>query len=448
MGLSATRALLAASGLCAVAAIAAVVDPGLWPAVIGLDLLVAGAAVLDLLLSWPALRRLRVQIEAPRIWSRDRPETLRAVIEAPGRLAVALTVVPDLPRALVADPASQDVRIPGRRRAELTFRVTGTRRGTVVLHGLHLGLASRLGLWRLTRRTGPDLTVAVHPDLRQINDYALLARADRLDLIGVRRARRTGGDTEFERLRDHHSDDPLNRIDWKATARRDRLTVRDYQTSQCQALTLLVDAGRLMAARVVGSAGGTRALLDHAIDAALLLGYVALAQRDRVGLIAYADGIRRRMPTGGGPRRFHQLVHALHDLEAEPVLSRHDEALATLARTERKRSLVVILTQVLDDVSAELLERHAASLAGRHLPLIVLIRDDDLHAAVPPASVALTPDQDAFWLAGAAASVLNARAALIERLRAKGCLVLDIVPADLTPALISRYLEIKAANLL
>ena len=96
-------------------------------------------------------------------------------------------------------------------------------------------------------------------------------------------------------------------------------------------------------------------------------------------------------------------------------------------------------------MSAGLLERHCVSLTGRHLPLVVLIRDDDLHAAgaLPDDD----PATDGFWLA-AAASVLNARAALVERLRAKGCLVLDVAPADLTPSLVSRYLQIKAENLL
>jgi uncharacterized protein (DUF58 family) len=350
MGLAASRPLLVAAVACAVAAVAAVAEPAWWPAVLALDGAVALAAVLDLAWTWPVLAGLRGRLTAPRVWSRDRPVDVVVHLEVPHRLGVRLEVVPDLPRALVADPSQREVAIPGRRRAEVAFRVTGTRRGTVVLRGAHVRLASRLGLWRLSRRVGEGVTVAVHPDLRQVADYALLARADRLDLIGVRRARRTGGDTEFERLRDHHSDDPLNRIDWKATARRDRLTVREYQTSQCQAMTLLVDAGRLMGARTGTTVpgGGTRALLDHAIDAALLLAWVALAQRDRVGLIAYSDGIRRRIPSGAGPRRFQQLVHALHDLEVEPVLSRHDEALVTLARTERKRSLVVLLTQVLD----------------------------------------------------------------------------------------------------
>lgn len=448
MGLSASRVLLTAVGACAVGSIAAVADAGLWPIIIGLDALVVTAALVDLAWSWPALGSVVVAVDGARIWSRDRPETARFTIDVPGRLPLVLTIVPDLPRSMTVEPTEERLTIPGRRRIELTFKITGTRRGTFPLHGLHLALHSRLGLWRLTRRVGPTTTVHVHPDLKQINDYALLARADRLDLIGVRRARRTGGDTEFERLRDHHGDDPLNRIDWKATARRDRLTVRDYQTSQCQALNLLVDAGRLMATRVGAGEGATRSLLDHAIDAALMLAYVALGQRDRVGLIAYADGVRRRIPAGSGPRRFHQLVHALHDLEAEAVLSRHDEALMTLARTERKRSLVVVLTQVLDDVSADLLERHCSSLAGRHLPVVVLLRDDDLHRAIPAADVPFAADLDKFWLAGAAASVLNARAALCERLKAKGCLVIDTSPGDLTPALISRYLDIKAKNLL
>jgi uncharacterized protein (DUF58 family) len=328
--------------------------------------------------------------------------------------------------------------------AELRCRVTAQRRGGFILAGLHLAARSPLGCWWFRRRLGTDHLVRVYPNLKQLGDYALLARTDRLNLIGVRGSRVVGGDTEFERLRDHHGDDPLGRIDWKATARRDRLTVRDYQISQSQRVVLLIDAGRMMAGNQTAAGGTPGTLLDSAIDAALLLAYVALHRGDRVGLIAYANGIRRYVPARAGARHLDRLIHAVHDLEPELVESRHDEAFLYLQRKERQRSLAILLTHVIDEVNVRMLERHLTEARRRHLPLAVLLRDEAVHGRVATAPA----DGEDFWNAAAAAHLATWRAAALRHLHHTGALTVDTAAKDLTPALINRYLTIKARHLL
>ena len=136
------------------------------------------------------------------------------------------------------------------------------------------GSVSGSGCWSIPLAT----TIHVYPDLQQLDQYALLARTNRLSLLGVRRTRRIGQDHEFERLRDYTVDDNHKQIDWRATARRSKLTVRDYQATQCQQIVFLIDCGRMMTNE---SAGLT--LLDHSLNAMLMLSYVALRQGDRWG---------------------------------------------------------------------------------------------------------------------------------------------------------------------
>jgi hypothetical protein len=114
----------------------------------------------------------------------------------------------------------------------------------------------------------------VYPALEQIGRYALSARTNRMSLLGVRRSRRIGTDNEFERLRDYSSDDQFKSIDWRATARRLKLTVRDHQSNQSQRIVFAIDSGRMMVNRTAGES-----LLDAALDAALTLAHVALRQR-------------------------------------------------------------------------------------------------------------------------------------------------------------------------
>ena len=429
-----TPILIGCACLPVALSLAVVIAPAVRAPLLAIDALLVAVALVDAWLGWRAVRRLTVELSGSATWSQGRPAQVMATIGWSGMRTVALMLFPDVPAGVVVADAPRRLVVPSRARAEVPFELTASERGTWTMTGMHVSLPSPLGLWRRHVRRGPELVVHVYPNLRRIDEYALLARTDRLALIGVRRSRRAGGDTEFERLRDYHSDDAMNRMDWRATARRDVLTVRDFRTSQAQRVVILLDSGRML---TTAAGPHARQLLDQAIDTALMLSWVAVRQGDRVGLVAYADGIRRWLPPRGGPRRVTELIHALHDLHAEPVESRHEEAFLQLERRERKRALVVVLTHVLDEVNAAHLERHARMLAGRHLPLIVLLRDPDLHAA--------TGDPTR---AAAANILINWRQGVIERMRRAGALVIDADADQLTAEVMSRYLEIKVRNLL
>jgi uncharacterized protein (DUF58 family) len=146
----------------------------------------------------------------------------------------------------------------------------------------------------------------------------------------------------------------------------------------------------------------------------------------------------------GGPRQLNRLIHALHDLHPRLVESRHEDAFLHLRRHERKRSMVTVFTHVLDEVNAAHLERHCTDLVGRHLPVVAMLRDADLHAplAQPP------QDEAAFWRAGAAAHLVAWRAEVLARLTRAGALTIDADPERLTPDLVSSYLRVKARHLL
>jgi uncharacterized protein (DUF58 family) len=229
-------------------------------------------------------------------------------------------------------------------------------------------------------------------------------------------------------------------MDWRATARRRKLTVRAYQHNQSQRILFLIDCGRMMA----GDTGGGLSPLDHALNAMLLLAHVALLRNDQVGLLAFSDSTRAFVPPGGGPRLIRRLVHAVHNVFPEPVESRYDRAFMELEKRCRKRSLVVVLTNLFDEVSGQILSEYLENLSGRHLPLGVFLRDHDLFALADSA-----PDQGpGLYKGAAAADLLNWREHVLAGLRGRGVLTLDVFPGELTGELVNRYLEIKARHLL
>jgi uncharacterized protein (DUF58 family) len=412
--------------------------PALAPWLVALDALVIGVAAADLF-SVPRRQWFACEREMVRVASLRDPHPIRLTIS--NRLARPLVVGvrDDVPQECDAQPEQFQVRLPAQSRATVHYQLLARRRGAFRLEGVYLRVASRLGLWQRQFRFPVENALHVYPDMRQMREYALLARTDRLSLLGLRRARRIGQDNEFERLRDYTLDDNFKHIDWRSTARRGKLTVKDFQVNQSQRIVFLVDCGRMMTNTVAGIS-----LLDHALNAALMLGYVALRKGDAVGMVCFADDIQRYVPPRGGMNQMNQLLHAAFDRFPRLVESRYDEAFVYLNARSRKRSLVILLTNVIDEVNSHQVSRYLRSLVGRHLPLAVMLRD---HAIFDAAAAPPTDDQG-LYRAAAANAIVSWRRGVLADLEHQGVLSLDVFPEQMTAPLVNQYLEIKARHLL
>ena len=190
------------------------------------------------------------------------------------------------------------------------------------------------------------------------------------------RSRRLGTDNEFERLRDYIEGDDPRHLDWRATARRRKLTVRAHQHNQSQRIIFLIDCGRMMA----GDTGGGLSPLDHALNAMLLLAHVALIRDDQVGLLAFSDRTRAYVPPAGGPGPDPAAGPRVHNVFPERSSRGTIGRSSSSRRRCRKRSLVVLISNLFDEVSAQIVSEYLGNLSGRHLPLGVFLRDHDLFA--------------------------------------------------------------------
>jgi uncharacterized protein (DUF58 family) len=280
--------------------------------------------------------------------------------------------------------------------------------------------------------------------MKQLSHYALLARTNRLSLIGVRRTRRIGQDSDFERLRDYSRDDNYRHIDWRSTARRRKLTVRQFQSDQSQRVMFLLDCGRMMTNERDGYS-----LLDHALNSALMMAYVALQQGDSVGMLCFSDTIHAYIPPRGGANQMNRLIHAGFDQFPRLVESRYDQAFLYLSNHCKRRSLVTLATNVVDEVNAGAVVDYLGNFSGRHLPLGVLLRDREMFdAADSPGDPDAAGDRFQMYRAAAAADILLWRDQVIKDLEHRGVLVVDAFPDELTAPLVNQYLDIKAKHLL
>jgi uncharacterized protein (DUF58 family) len=288
-------------------------------------------------------------------------------------------------------------------------------------------------------RIKADEKAAVYPDVLAIKRYELMLRRGLRIMLGLRRARPPGATTAFAGLRDYLPGDDVRRISWKATARRDSPVTTEVEAERGQQAIIALDCGRLMTAPA-----GLLTKLDHAVNAALLLAWVAQSQGDRVGMLTFSDVVRRFVAPQRGPVQVTQLNRVLYDVKPEYTDPDFGEAFSQLAFRVSRRSLVVVLTDVLDPEASRDLVAHATRLSRRHLVLVVAMSDPEVLAA---RDAPIERSSRAYEWA-AAEELLSARRASFEQLRQGGVLGLDVEAGRLSPALVERYLELKERALL
>ncbi len=431
-----TRRLAFFAFVATVLAVTASYAPALRPAMVVLDAVLLLGVVVDALFALGP--RVDVDRQAAALFSVGRAHLVARPRRRRSRRALRGVAADDPLEACTAtgNPCAFELAAHGT--ATLRYEITPSRRGPRTFGAVTVRHTSPLGLLARQERAALPAAVDVYPDVHAARSLELLRRQGRQDArLGSLRVR--GGDTEFERLRPYQRGDDVSHVDWRASARRDDVTVRQFQAESNQNVVFAIDVGRGMR----GETGGLTAV-DHALNAALLAADVALRGGDKAGLMAFDDAPRSFVPPTGGRTGGRKLTRAVYALEAGFAATDYGAAMAFLRAQVRARSLFVVFTNLLDPRSAKELSASLKGLLPRHLPVCVLLRDTDVEAlAFAPAAGSTD-----LYVRAAAAEQLAWRDALLRGLTNAGVLVLDAKPGELTPELVKAYLEVKARRLL
>ncbi|MGA9773468.1 MAG: DUF58 domain-containing protein [Blastocatellia bacterium] len=343
------------------------------------------------------------------------------------------------PQMELRSPREVQLTITPSRTRSWRYGLLPTARGSYEFGNTMLRFRTRLGLLWKQFDYPTSRSVKVYPDIREAKKHDLYAHRNRRPEPGLRRMRVRGQGREFESLREFVIGDEIRHISWAATARRGKLITRQYTIERSQNIVVLLDTGRLMTARI-----GKLTKLDHAINATLSIAYVAAAGGDNVGLIAFSRRVTSYLPPRRGRDQINRMMEALYALEPQMIEPSYARAFNFFSANYHRRSLVVILTDLVDrDASAELLA-HTSKLMPRHLPLIITIGDTDLRELVRarPATAADVYRQ------GTAEEILRQREEALTRIRHAGGLALDVPAGRLSLELVNKYLEVKERGLL
>jgi uncharacterized protein (DUF58 family) len=397
-------------------AVSALLVPAWAVVLLGVTLL--GALAVDLN---AARRRPELACDVPTVVARGVPAPLVVEASAPG---VSVAVRQPLSADLWVEPTDG----VGRLDAVLVPR----RRGRHRLPAAVARMTGPLGLGRWDHRGGDPVELVVYPDLPSARRLATAVRQGQLREQGRLTRGALGLGTDFESIRDYSPDDDIRQVNWPATARFERPMSNQYRLDQDRDVVCVVDTGRLMTAPV----GDRATRLDIALDAVAAVAMVADEVGDRCGTVAFDAGIRRHLsPRRAGGRA---VVEALFELEPTTVDSDYELAFRTVGGS--KRSLVVVLTDLLEESAARPLVDAVPVLARRHAVIVAGASDPDLDALVrtPP-----TMPMDAYT-ASVAVEVLAARAAVARKLSAAGAVVVEAPPAGLGQACVLAYLRMKS----
>jgi uncharacterized protein (DUF58 family) len=425
-------ALLAAAG--AVVLLASGAETGV--AVLVLDAVLLVVAAVD----WAAcvpLRAVEVQRASPDVvvLGTEVPLTWRLVNRGRRHVRVAFSdhLVPSL------RPARRGgvVHIGPEAAVETDTTLRPSRRGRFDLGTVSVRITGPLGLVSRQDRRRVPASLRVYPAFRSRAEAELRVNRARLVEVGLRSAQGRGGGTEFDQLREYTPDDEFRRVDWAATARLHKPIVRTYRAEQNQTVVCLLDNGRVMAGRVDGVPR-----VEHAIDAVLCLTTVATRLGDRAGLVAFDRQVRAVVPPGHGRIQLGRVTEAMFDLDPELAESDYQGAFATALARFRRRSLLVVFTDLVDQALRDTLLPAMPLIARNHLVIIAAVQDPDVvrWASMEPADPA-----DVFLTAAAIAS-LEARAKLVATLRGLGATVVDVPAGRLAGELADTYLRVKATG--
>lgn len=399
-----------------------------------------GAALFALL---DALRLFRGPIPAV---SRQLPGNLalgstayiRLCFEHRGSGELMLSYIDHYPDAVSClDPLPARLTLADGAQARIEYRVCPVHRGDAHFGGISLRVRSPWGLWQRQVHIEADQSVKIYPNFMALSGLGFLGHEQRIAHVGAHLTQRRGSGLEFHQLREYQRGDEIRQIDWKATARQQRLISREYQDERDQQILFMLDSGRRMR-----PLDGELSHFDHALNALLLSAYMALEMGDSVGVFSISGhfGHNRWIRPVKGKQGINRLLNSLYDLQSSAEASDLLQASQSLMQHQQKRALVVIVSNVRDDDADELMMA-VKLLSQRHLVMLACLRESFLDQ---PLAAEASPDDALDYCARQL--YREQRGQLIRALKARGALVVDAVPQRMHVALIEEYFALKRAG--
>lgn len=393
-------------------------------------------AIVDFSL-YPRQRSIVMKRIIPERFSLNVPSKVAIEVENHSGRTAVMEIAERLPDDMEIVEKPHFLRIHNRRRGIIEYSLKANKRGKYLLSEIDIRLYSGIGLLIRQFQKKLPAEVQVFPNLVNLKKTDLQTRKGLSLEHGFAYVRQLGQGYEFESLRPYSSGDDIGRIDWKATAKRSELVMRNYQPERQQNVLVAIDVGRATAGEFENMSR-----LDYLVNATLMLAFDVLRQGDLFSLVAFSDNIESYLPPVRGVKNIDKVARALYELTPRLVEADYAGACTFLGLKSRKRSLICVMTDVIDRQASDDILAYMARFARRHLPIIVTLTDTDVKQLAEESLI----DMKNPYSKAVAIDVVKARNEALGLMRQSGVIVLDVPPKELTTSLIHTYLQIKASR--
>ncbi|MEI7027038.1 DUF58 domain-containing protein [Paenibacillus sp. y28] len=413
---------------------------GVW---LGLDLyvfwcynaLLIAASAVDLLLL-PKRSQIRVERRMPERADIGQPIRVELYLEADSNQALRLEMTDDVP--VQFEQPGRLTAVMDSRGTQADYTTSALERGRYTFRQVYLRYSGLIGLWQKQVLLPAEQELRIYPDLSGVRGV-LASTAQMLLLDGRKVIRRSTSGTEFQNIREYVQGDDPRYMNWAASARTGTLMTNIYQPERGKFVTILIDCGRMMGVEL-----DNRVKLDRTLEAGLTLAAVALKQGDQVAVLAFSNEIKCYVPPGKGMGHLQTIVDTVFDLKSDFVESDYSRALEYLARLQKKRSLLVLLSDMDNYLLEERLVPYLLRLRRNHLIVLLALQDPVLHGWARCEA----EDRHDFYAKSVAQKQVLDRRSYVRRMAGFGIHVLDVAAGELPLAAVNFYLDVKAREAL
>ena len=399
-----------------------------------LVLLMLIAVLVDIAMLWSRRGIHAYRTLSPRFSNGDdNPVSIR--LESSYPFAVRVEVIDEVPFVFQRRDVLFKAAIRKQSDVTITYHLRPTERGVYGFGHVRVFVNTVLGLVQRRFTCCAPQDVKVYPSYMMLRQYELLAMSNNLTEMGIKRIRRIGHNTDFEQIKDYVVGDDYRTINWRATARRHQLMVNVYQEERAQQVYQVVDKGRMMQQTFNGMT-----LLDYAINASLVLSYVAINKQDKAGLVTFSDKFETFIHASRQSGHMQTLQEALYAEHTEFAETDYSALLTGLSRHVSHRSLLVLYTSFTSMAALRRQLSYLRQLAMRHRLLVVFFEDEELRTF---ANTPARKTEDTYQRV-IAEKFAYEQHRIVQTLRQYGIQALLTTPNNLSVDVINKYLEMKS----
>ncbi|HUR12098.1 MAG TPA: DUF58 domain-containing protein [Flavitalea sp.] len=381
---------------------------------------------------------LRVQRQLPARFSNGDENKITLLLRNRFPFTTTVRIIDELPVQFQQRNFSLGTIIPGNSNKSLLYSVRPVERGEYTFFDINAFVKSPLSLVVRRIRVAAQKIVKVYPSYFSLRQYELMAYSNTLSESGSRKIRKIGHSLEFEQIREYVTGDDIRSINWKATARKGgQLMINNYTDERSQQVYCILDKGRIMKMPFDGMS-----LLDHAINATLILSRVALIRQDKAGLVTFAENIGHFLPADRKATQMAAILDALYDQQTKFLESDYEKLYALVRMRITQRSLIVLFTNFESVSSLQRQLPYLRGIARNHLVLVVFFENTELRKL----NEMKVNSTEALYIKTIGEKFAFEKRAIVKELQQHGIFTILTAPQHLTVNTVNKYLELKARN--